>query len=52
MCMGHYTKSDGSCWLQRYAATSDEALHNYPDTHSDETRHQYNPIPPLEAKRS
>ena len=31
--MGHYTKSDGSCWLQRYAATSDEALHNYPATH-------------------
>jgi hypothetical protein len=31
--MGHYTKLDGSCWLQRYAATSDEALHNYPDTH-------------------
>jgi hypothetical protein len=31
--MGHYTKSDGSCWLQRYAATRDEALHNYPATH-------------------
>jgi hypothetical protein len=35
----------GECWLQRYAATSDEALHNYPATISDETRHtvQFNP---------
>ena len=26
------SKSD-DCWMRRYAATSDEALHNYPATH-------------------
>jgi hypothetical protein len=42
-----------TCWLQRYAATSDEALHNYPATHFGRNpANQYNPIPPLEAKRS
>jgi hypothetical protein len=35
--MRHYTKSDGSCWLQRYAANSDEVLHNYPATHFGRT---------------
>jgi hypothetical protein len=39
--------------LQRYAATSDEALHSYPATHfGRKPATQYNPIPPLESKRS
>src|SRR5260370_22400631 len=53
MCMGHYTKSDGSCWLQRYAATRCNVMPPLATKHctiipppiSDETRHpvQSNP---------
>src|SRR5713101_5879295 len=53
MCMGHYTKSDGSCWLQRYAATRCNVMRPLATKHftiipppiSYETRHpvQSNP---------